>query len=186
MPGAGRPRAFPPFSGRFFANLHRDFGYAALALLAAHIGLMLYAEPLLVEHLKPSAPQHMLAGLLASLFMLLLVLCSITRIRKLLWQDYHLFRRVHAVLAVLCVGFLMWHVVDSGYYLNTSWKLGVMLSAVALVLGWYGYARYRHLAVTQVDRVRNSSRFSHWLSYGSVSVITLLTLGLLLLLGVTE
>lgn len=159
MPGAGRPRAFPPFSGRFFANLHRDFGYAALALLAAHIGLMLYAEPLLVEHLKPSAPQHMLAGLLASLFMLLLV---------------------------LCVGFLMWHVVDSGYYLNTSWKLGVMLSAVALVLGWYGYARYRHLAVTQVDRVRNSSRFSHWLSYGSVSVITLLTLGLLLLLGVTE
>jgi hypothetical protein len=48
---AGRPRAFPPFSGRFFANLHRDLGYSALLLVSAHVVILLVSEPLLLLHL---------------------------------------------------------------------------------------------------------------------------------------
>lgn len=71
---AGRARAFPPYSGRFFANLHRDLGYIALLLIGAHVVILLVREPLLLEHLKPTAPLHMLAGLLALILLMLLAL----------------------------------------------------------------------------------------------------------------
>ena len=43
----GRAHSFPAFSGRFFANLHRDLGYIAMLLLTGHVVLLLWAEPLL-------------------------------------------------------------------------------------------------------------------------------------------
>ena len=39
----GRPGRLP-LSGRFYANFHRDLGYAALLMTGAHIGLLLYRE----------------------------------------------------------------------------------------------------------------------------------------------
>ena len=45
----GRPRRFPPFGGRFFAAMHRHLGYIALLLTSCHVGLLLWAEPLLLE-----------------------------------------------------------------------------------------------------------------------------------------
>ena len=114
-----------------FANLHRDLGYLALLVVAARVGLLLVAEPLLLEHLKPSAPLYMLAGLLANLLLLVLVVSSITRLRRRVWPDYQRFKRLHAWLAIACVAFIGWHVADSRFYLNTELKLALAGVAVA-------------------------------------------------------
>ena len=177
---AGRARRFPPYSGRFFANLHRDLGYIALGLGVVHAGLLLYREPWLIEHLKPTAPLHMLAGTLSLLLMTLLVLSSLPRLRRRLWPDYHRFRHVHAVVSVSLVALALYHVVESRYYLNHDWKIVTLCLGAALVV--LAYAFRQHGAVTgAVDRTRNSARFSHLISYGAMLLAIILLVGLLLL-----
>jgi predicted ferric reductase len=176
---AGRPRAFPPFSGRFFANIHRDFGYIALLLVLLHISLLLYAEPLLVEHLKLTAPVHMLAGLISAVLMLLLVLGSITALRRRLWPDYHRFRVVHAWLSVGVLLLLLIHIVGSAYYLNSVWKVTVCLALAGGVVGQYLDGRLMHLRHDRsVQRLRDTSHYSHWLSYGTVALVSVIALAL--------
>jgi predicted ferric reductase len=179
---AGRARTFPPFSGRFFANLHRDLGYCALALALAHAGLLLYREPLLLEHLKPTAPLHMLAGTLALFFMLLLVLSSLPRVRRRIWPDYHRFRHLHAVVSVCLVVLSLYHVVESGYYLNHSWKVALLLAVSAILL--VAYALRRHGAIGgAVDRTRNSARYSHLITYGALLLALSAVVGVLVVTG---
>ena len=175
----GRARSFPAYSGRFFANLHRDLGYIAMLLLAGHVGILLAAEPLLLEHLKPTAPLHMLAGLLALILMLLLVGSSIPALRRRLWPDYHLFRHFHAVAAVAIVVLTFFHVLHSGFYLNSPWKIGLALALVLGVLGYYSLWQYRSIAPT-TNRVRSSGRQSHIISYGCALVALLICLVLAL------
>lgn len=178
---AGRPRAFPPFSGRFFANIHRDLGYIVLLLVVAHIAIMLYAEPLLLEHLKPTAPVHMLAGLASAVLMLLLVLTSVTAFRRRLWSDYQRFRAFHAWLSIAALLLLLLHVVESGYYLNSVWKILLCLSIAALVLGLYLDKRFVHLRHNRsIQRLRGTSHYSHWISYSSVCIAMAVSLALVL------
>ena len=173
----GRPRAYPAYTGRFFANFHRDLGYIAFALLAGHVGILLWAEPLLVEHLKPAAPLHMLAGLMAFLLMLLLVLSSIPSLRRRLWPDYHLFRHVHAVVAVAIIALTMYHVCFSAFYLNTQWKAAVLLLLGVVVTLYYASS---HAPVPSVpaSRSRRSARYSHVISYSCVLLAVLVCLAL--------
>lgn len=181
----GRPRATPPFSGRFFANLHRDLGYIALAALAGHIGLLLIAEPLLLEHLTPTAPAHMLAGLFSAILMLVLTLLSVTPLRRRLWQDYHRFRTVHAWLAVATVGFLLWHLYGSAYYLNRQWKTIVMLLVIAVVLYQYLDIRLVHLRHDRtVQRIRDTSSLAGRVSYSASLLVVLVAAALVWALSV--
>ncbi len=173
----GRAHRFPAYSGRFFANLHRDLGYIAMLLLAAHVGTLLLIEPLLLEHLKPTAPLHMLAGLLALILMLLLVCFSVPTLRRQLWPDYHLFRKMHAVVAVAIVALTAFHVYGSGFYLNSTWKLGFAAGAAGLVLINYTLHMYR-LVRPAAGRTRNSGRYSHVISYGTALLAVLLCLAL--------
>ena len=164
----GRPRVFPPFSGRFFANLHRDLGYIALLLVIAHIGILLFSEPMLLEHLKPTAPFYMLAGMVASLILLLLVISSITPWRRRIWPDYRRFKFLHAWLAVACVALSCWHVLVSRFYLNTAIKLVVGSLAAMAVFGFYLWGRNRWQGSTHGRaRIRDTTVYSHRIAYGS-------------------
>ncbi len=171
----GRARGFPAYSGRFFANLHRDLGYIVALLLLAHVGLLLLAEPLLLEHIKPTAPLHMLSGLIALIVMLLLVVSSIPALRRRLWPDYHLFRHVHAVMAVAGLGLVFYHVLVSGYYLNSLWKTGLLATVTAGIVAYYARGKYPAVPATAL-RVRNSARYSHMISYGCATVALLICL----------
>ncbi len=168
----GRPRSFPSFSGRFFANLHRDIGYLSLVFIGLHVGLLLLAEPLLVEHLKLTAPLYMLAGLAAAGLCLLLVLSSVTPLRRKLWADYRSFRQLHGWLSLLVLALALVHLGGSAFYLNHWMKLAVV-GAVACTLAAYylivgprsrvlGSGRYR---------LRNSARYSHFVSYGAALLL---------------
>ena len=179
----GRARTFPPYSGRFFANFHRDLGYIVVLLLAGHVGVLLVEEPLLLEYLKPTAPLHMLSGLLALVLMLFLVCTSIPMVRRRLWPDYHLFRHVHGLVAVAIVLLVFFHVLASGFYLNSPWKIGLAAATGVGFLVYYARGKYQLVPAT-MSRVRDSARYSHMISYGSVVLGLLLCLALILLADV--
>tara|TARA_R110002110_G_C13470525_1_gene721014 strand:+ start:133021 stop:133812 length:792 start_codon:yes stop_codon:yes gene_type:complete len=177
----GRPRAFPAFSGGFFAALHRHFGFIALALIVGHTGILLYAEPLLVEHLKLTAPVHMLTGLASALVILLLTATSITVVRRRLWEDYQRFRGVHAWLSIAALALLLLHVLGSGYYLNTSWKMVALLLVCAIVLGFYIDKRYVHLRHDRsVVRQRHTSHYAVLLAYAPVGLVLVICFGVVI------
>ncbi len=171
----GRARAFPAYSGRFFANLHRDLGYIALLMVAVHIAILVHAEPLLLEHLQPTAPLHMSSGLLASILILILVASSIPRLRRKLWRDYHLFRHIHAMFAVSALVLAVVHVVYSGFYLNSPWKLGLALLVALVVPAIYGCSQ-KQPAPVSASRARDSVRHSHLITYGSAIAAALICL----------
>ncbi len=179
---AGRPRAFPPFGGRFFANLHRDLGYLALLLVAAHVGLLLATEPLLLEHLKPSAPLYMLAGLVATALLLVLVVPSITGLRRRIWRDYRRFKRLHAWLAIACVALIAWHVAGSRFYLNTPVKLALAGAAASALLAYYLRTRRGpRRRARYSSRQRAGAAYAPLLSYGPALLLVILTLALVAL-----
>lgn len=174
---AGRPRPVPPFSGRFFANLHRDLGYITLILVATHIAILLVSEPLLLEHLKPTAPYYMLAGLLASLILLTLVISSIPRWRRRVWPDYRRFKLLHAWLAIACVALSCWHVLGSHFYVNTAVKLVLGSLAATGVFAAYAWGRYRRPVQAQgVDRIRDTAVYSHRIAYGSLLLMLIVAI----------
>ena len=161
----GRARSFPSYSGRFFANLHRDLGYLALLLLAGHVGVLVVKEPLLLEHLKLTAPLHMMSGLLALILMLLLVISSIPTVRRHLWPNYHLFRHVHGLVAVTITLLAFYHVLVAGFYLNNPLKIGLLGATGLLLLIQYAWGRHQFVAPRSA-RVRDSASYSHLISYG--------------------
>ncbi len=161
----GRPHSFPAYSGRFFANLHRDLGYVVILLIGGHIGVLLAIEPLLLEYLKPTAPLHILSGLLATILMLLLLAFSIFPLRRLLWRDYHLFRHVHAMVAITALGLLFYHILLSGFYLNSYWKKGLLAAVTVSVVAYYTMDKVPAVPA-RASRVRDSSRYSRRFSYG--------------------
>lgn len=175
----GRARSFPAYSGQFFANLHRDLGYITAILLAGHVSLLLYAEPLLLEHMKPTAPLHMLSGWIALILMSLLLATSIPAMRRRIWQDYHFFRRVHAMLAVAVIGLGFYHVVFSGFYLNENWKTALYFVIATGTVVWS--VAFSKPAVSSGNiRIRNSSGFSHLITYGCTTVVLVLCLVIVL------
>ncbi|MCF7980917.1 MAG: ferric reductase like transmembrane component, partial [Pseudomonadales bacterium] len=70
----GQPQSLPAFSGRFFINFHRDLGILSLIFVGLHMGVLLASAPLLMEHLKPTAPWYMLSGLASAVLLIMIVL----------------------------------------------------------------------------------------------------------------
>ena len=90
----------------------------------------------------------------------MLVLFSVPSLRRRLWPDYHLFRHVHAVLAVAVLATSLYHIVFSAYYLNATWKQSVLLLvAVSILMVYAGYRQ--HEPRIPATRSRRSARYSH-------------------------
>jgi hypothetical protein len=163
---SGQRRSFPPFSGRFFIRLHHHLGYAALLLVALHIGVLLIREPILIEHLKISAPGYMLAGLAAAVLVLIITLSSVQVIRRQIWKDYNLFRFIHAMAGIGIVAFTAWHIIGSAWYANSSWKLISWILATFLVCTIYLAGKYRQPAfdTPPVHRARRPAALISYLA----------------------
>jgi predicted ferric reductase len=112
---------------------HRWIALVAFVLLLAHPLVLIGMEPLLLEYLKPDAPWHMVAGNVALLAVILLVLTSVWR--KPLHLHYDVWRFLHAVFAVTAVGLAMVHIAGVNYYVEAPWKRELWLVlAVSVIL----------------------------------------------------
>ena len=182
----GQPQPVPAFNGRFFINLHRDLGYLALIFTAIHIGVLLIDEPLLIEHLKPTAPWYMLSGLVAAILLLALVFSSLPNLRKEIWPDYRIFRQRHLLISLGVILFLFIHLLGSRYYINSLWKQLLLILTGCSVLVHYGINRKqpKYYGSKEMPRERGNTSASVMLSFGISLVMLIASLLLVLLTGV--
>jgi hypothetical protein len=126
----------------------------------------------------------MLAGLLALFLMVVLVISAIPYVRRRIWHDYHVFRHIHAVLAVSISALVVFHVFGSGFYLNGVWKIGLASASSAGILAYYIFSSQRlpagaepelNAVGTTIGRKSNSSRYSRTISFGCTSLIVLVS-----------
>ncbi|WP_236200045.1 ferric reductase-like transmembrane domain-containing protein [Pseudomonas pseudonitroreducens] len=165
---AGRPQPRPLYEGKFFLRLHRDLGFAAVALLLVHIGVLLVDEPLLIEDLLPSAPGYMLAGLASAILMLVLAISSLNRVRPRWSRSAASFRRWHYGGSLLALLLMAVHVLGAGYYSGGIWK-GALL--VVLMLAAAIWPRLPKPGNGISGRQRNTAQRATWFALAASGVI---------------
>ena len=116
---------------------HRDLGVLVLALALAHAALLLIAQPLLVEYLKPSTPLYQQAGILGLVAVVALVATGFLVVRRRLWPNHGQFQLSHLLLTLAALALVAAHAVGSARYLDRRWKIvvfGLATLAAALCL----------------------------------------------------
>lgn len=137
-----RPAVFPRFRSVYFTYLHRDLGMMTCALVIAHLGVLLFAEPLLIEHLTLTAPWHMLSGIAATVLLVPLGIGALPAVRQRLWGGRRRFRRWHLRLSLVFAALLLHHIVGSGGYINHASQV-LVLSAMAIAIAVAFARRHR-------------------------------------------
>jgi hypothetical protein len=108
---------------------HRDLGVLVLALALAHAALLLMAQPLLIEYLKPSTPVYQQAGILGLVAAVALVATGFLVVRRRLWRNHGQFQLSHLVLTLAALALVAAHAVGSARYLDRRWKIVVWVLA---------------------------------------------------------
>ena len=121
---------------RLIQAVHRDLAYVVLALILAHVGVLLILEPRVVEYLKLGAVAPMLAGLVGTLLIALLITSS--RYRDAWHWPYRSWRRWHAGLSVVTLGLVGWHLLGAGYYYGAPGGIVALVWLLALpsLMSW--------------------------------------------------
>lgn len=152
LAGAGALALLPLLAARWWAArspeadrlrvvqvLHRQLSYLLCALLLVHVLGLSVLEPRVLDYLLPTAPGYMLAGLVALLLVLALILTSLYR-AQLRWAHAG-WRRWHAGMSAVAVALTGWHLLGSAYWVATPaacgtslWLLGV---PTLLTLAWH-------------------------------------------------
>lgn len=110
-----RPRqAVPPTL--LTLKLHTLIGWLAALGVLLHVGGLALDDRWVVEYLKPTAPLYQLAGILAAVLLPILVLSSLTAVRRRLWVSHRGFQVVHVVLACALVVLIAIHVLVTDRY----------------------------------------------------------------------
>ncbi len=169
----GQRRNFPSVSGKFFIDFHRHTGYVILVIITMHAGILLLKDPVLIEHLKITAPYYMLCGLFAFILMLIVTVSSFQSVRKLIWSDYKWFRIIHALIGVLIVLLIYIHIVKSRYYANSDWKTIVWTITCFLFIGFYVIEKTGDNDINkQVNRINKNTAM--YLSYTGGALLCLI------------
>lgn len=118
-------------------HYHRLIGWAALVGAVLHVGGLLYADPTVIEYLKPTTPLYQLAGIAATVLLLVVILSSIGSVRRL-WASHRGFQATHVSLGILLVALIAVHVVVTERYVGgaaqRALSLLVTIGAIAMLL----------------------------------------------------
>jgi Ferric reductase like transmembrane component/Class III cytochrome C family len=127
-----RPRVAPTPRATTL-SLHRLLGFLALGLALLHTAGLVVAEPLLLEHLKPTAPVFMLAGLLALVLLGVLCVTGLWSVRRH-FPGSGAFQLIHIALAALLLVLLGVHAIGAARYLRAAPERGAFVLAVVVSL----------------------------------------------------
>jgi Class III cytochrome C family len=127
-PRAGAARAFRLRS-------HELLGWLALTAAILHVGLSIGADPLVVEHVRLTAPRYEYAGILALLTLLFLTAPAGSAVRQRLWPRHRNFQAAHVGAACLLVLTLAMHVITASRYVHGRAQVVAytLLSGIALL-----------------------------------------------------
>lgn len=132
----GSARYRPARQPAFYARLHKQLGVLMIGLVIAHAALLFWDDPNTVEYWKLKAPLYMIAGMVAAIILLALVVTAYPAPRRLTFRNIALFRRVHGYAAVAATALVGWHIVGSAHYLDTPLKQVLVLAALCLWPVW--------------------------------------------------
>jgi len=136
-------RATMPFGIDIIYYFHRFLAIFALAIAALHYLILRIDNPAVLGSANPvDAPAHMSAGRASIMLFVLLVASSLARRRFRI--DYDPWRWTHALLATIAFALALWHVVGTGYYIDTDWKQAL----------WTGYGLFWIALIGHVRLVR--------------------------------
>jgi predicted ferric reductase len=124
-------RAAAPFGIDVIFYFHRQIGIAILGVVLLHPLILFSLEPPLWHYLRPDGPGSMHAGVGALVALGLLVGISVAR--KALHLHYDLWRKAHAMLAVIALALSVAHVVGINYYFSAP---AMRLLLVLMTLLW--------------------------------------------------
>ena len=113
---AVRPRGAA--AAAFPMRAHEFLGWAVLGAAMLHVGLLLGFDGTVVEHVKPTAPLHEYAGILALLLLVFLTVPAVTTLRWRLWPRHRIFQAAHVGAACLLVVILAVHVLGTARYVR--------------------------------------------------------------------
>lgn len=133
-------RATVPYGIDVIYYFHRYLAVAGFVVILAHPVLLVATNPPVLSLLDPRfAPWHMTAGVVSLLGFLVLLVSSLAR--RSLRLEYDVWRRVHALLALVAMGLALMHIRGVGYYVAGPWKPLVWDGIGVLVLGMAVYVR---------------------------------------------
>lgn len=130
---AVRPRHAQPATALTLAT-HERLAWCALGAAVLHVGAALLAEPLVLDYLKPTLPRYQLGGLLALVLLATLVVTSLDRVRRRLWQSHRGFQASHVVMSTALLLLLALHVVATDRYTHGAVRRTGFLLVTALAL----------------------------------------------------
>lgn len=119
-------------------RLHQALAIAATGFVFLHALGFLLLDPVLLEHLKPTAPGPMLAAWLTLPILLFLCVMSFPRARRRVWSQFSAFRVWHLSLTGLMTVLVLVHVIGTGSAFAPAWKAGVLV----LLMGGLPVAAY--------------------------------------------
>jgi predicted ferric reductase len=130
--------AAAPFGMDAVVQFHRQVSYVALVLILAHPVLLFIHNSKTLKGLNVfDAPARSRLSVISIVALLLLLATSVGR--KRLRISYETWQVMHSVLAVVAVAAALVHAILVGYYLNTSWKVGLWIvysAALVWLLVW--------------------------------------------------
>lgn len=128
---------------------HRHLAVAACVLAAAHALGYLILDPVSVEYLKPTAPAHMLAGLIGILGLGALTATAFPTPRRRVFASFASFRRGHLALAVSTLVLGAWHAIGTGFTVRPGPSAALLagLLAFAPATAWFARRRGRRTAL---------------------------------------
>jgi len=132
-----RPRNSVPLT-LLSLQLHQLIGWGALIAAALHIGGLVLADHTVVEYLKPTTPLYQLAGIVASLLLLIVIVSSVASVRRRLWASHRSFQAAHVILGCLLAALIAVHVVVTARYLGGRGRralfIAVTIGAILMLL----------------------------------------------------
>ena len=147
----GHPRGL-----QYLLYLHRDVTYLVLLLVFIHIVGLIVFDQTTIEYLKLSAPWSMLSATIAAVVLLVITISSLFRAE--LNVRYRAWRNWHIGMSIAAMALTTFHIVDAGFYLNSSIKKAVFVTLVAgPSLVSFGVSRWRgtsNLGAQQNQRQR--------------------------------
>jgi hypothetical protein len=138
----GQRRSHQKYSSRFYNNFHRHLGLATLLLVTLHVAILLWFDPVLIEHVKITAPLYMLSGLLAAVLIVILTFSSFQSTRKLIWDKYTSFKFIHGICGIGILLFSAIHIYYSQYYMNSLSKIIILGALTSLITVTYFYFKH--------------------------------------------
>ena len=124
----------------FDLRAHQSLGFAVLGVATAHAYWFLLSDAVVIEYVKPGAPVYMWMGIATFVSLTVTIFVSLPKYRPGLHGRAATFGLWHRVLALVTIVGAGYHIVASGFYLNTAYQI-VLFLVLTLIVLWRGSQR---------------------------------------------